>query len=89
MRKGFLVRVAILVLGLALAPCGWTAQKTIKVGINAPITGDIPKVGEGSKYAAEMWLEDIKAAGGLDVGGVRGRQLRRRPDRTRARRVGS
>ena len=24
--------------------------------------GDIPKVGEGSKYAAEMWLEDIKAA---------------------------
>ena len=71
MRKGFLVLVAILVLGLALAPCGWAAQKTIKIGINAPITGDIPKVGEGSKYAAEMWLEDIKAAGGLDVGGVK------------------
>ncbi|MGD9330874.1 MAG: ABC transporter substrate-binding protein [Desulfobacterales bacterium] len=71
MRKGFLALVAILVLGLALAPCGWAAQKTIKIGINAPITGDIPKVGEGSKYAAEMWLEDIKAAGGLDVGGVK------------------
>ena len=71
MRKGFLVLVAILVLGLALAPCGWTAQKTIKIGINAPITGDIPKVGEGSKYAAEMWLEDINAAGGLEVGGVK------------------
>jgi len=39
------------------------------VGINAPITGDIPKVGEGSKFAAQMWLEDIKAAGGLEVGG--------------------
>jgi branched-chain amino acid transport system substrate-binding protein len=71
MRKGLLALVAVLVLGLALAPCGLAAQKTIKIGINAPITGDIPKVGEGSKYAAEMWLEDIKAAGGLDVGGVK------------------
>ncbi|RJR29367.1 MAG: ABC transporter substrate-binding protein [Desulfobacteraceae bacterium] len=41
----------------------------IRIGINAPITGDIPKVGEGTKYAARMWLEDIKAAGGLKVGG--------------------
>ena len=69
MRKGLLLVVAILVVGLALSPCAWAKAKTIKVGINAPITGDIPKVGEGSKYAAEMWLEDIKAAGGLDVGG--------------------
>jgi branched-chain amino acid transport system substrate-binding protein len=40
---------------------------TIKIGINAPITGDIPKVGEGTKFAAEMWLEDI--GGQLEVGG--------------------
>ncbi|MDJ0665727.1 MAG: ABC transporter substrate-binding protein [Desulfobacterales bacterium] len=71
MRKGLLFVIAILVLGLALSPCVWAKSKTIKVGINAPITGDIPKVGEGSKYAAEMWLEDIQAAGGLDVGGVK------------------
>jgi branched-chain amino acid transport system substrate-binding protein len=69
MRKGLLLVVAILVLGLALTPNAWAKSKTIKIGINAPITGDIPKVGEGSKYAAEMWLEDINAAGGLDVGG--------------------
>ncbi|MDJ0722079.1 MAG: ABC transporter substrate-binding protein [Desulfobacterales bacterium] len=69
MRKGLLLVVLILVVGLALSPCAWAKAKTIKVGINAPITGDIPKVGEGSKYAAEMWLEDIKAAGGLEVGG--------------------
>jgi branched-chain amino acid transport system substrate-binding protein len=69
MRKGLFLVVAILVLGLALSPCAWAKSKTIKIGINAPITGDIPKVGEGSKYAAEMWLEDIKAAGGLSVGG--------------------
>jgi branched-chain amino acid transport system substrate-binding protein len=46
------------------------ARKTIiKIGINAPLTGDIPKVGEGTKYAAQMWLEDIEKAGGLEVGG--------------------
>jgi branched-chain amino acid transport system substrate-binding protein len=44
---------------------------TIKIGNVAPLTGDIPKVGEGAKYSLEMWLEDIEAAGGLDVGGVK------------------
>ncbi|UCF91899.1 MAG: ABC transporter substrate-binding protein [Desulfobacterales bacterium] len=48
---------------------GAAAVPTIRIGINAPLTGDIPKVGEGTKYAAQMWLEDINAAGGLDVGG--------------------
>ncbi len=46
------------------------AENVIRIGINAPLTGDIPKVGEGTKYAAQMWLEDIEAAGGLEVGGV-------------------
>lgn len=48
----------------------FSARKTIiKIGINAPMTGDIPKVGEGTKFAAMMWLEDIEKAGGLEVGG--------------------
>jgi branched-chain amino acid transport system substrate-binding protein len=56
---------AMMFSSLALA-----ARKTIiKIGINAPLTGDIPKVGEGTKYAAQMWLEDIEKAGGLEVGG--------------------
>ncbi len=42
---------------------------TIRIGVNAPLTGDIPKVGEGTKYAAQMWLEDVNGAGGIDVGG--------------------
>jgi len=61
-----LMLLALIVLA-ACAPGG--APPTIKIGINAPLTGDIPKVGEGTKFAAEMWLEDIKAAGGLEVGG--------------------
>ena len=56
-------------IAMLVTPGAWAASKAIKIGINAPMTGDIPKVGEGTKYAAQMWLEDVKAAGGLDVGG--------------------
>jgi len=56
---------------LIVSANAWSfGRKTVvKVGINAPITGDIPKVGEGTKYAAQMWLEDIEKAGGIAVGG--------------------
>ena len=69
MRKGLLFVIGCLVVGLIFLSCDSGKPKTIKVGINAPMTGDIPKVGEGTKFAAQMWLEDIKAAGGLEVGG--------------------
>lgn len=69
MRKSLLFVVSCLVIGLIFTPCAWSKAKTIKIGINAPMTGDIPKVGEGTKFSAQMWLEDIKAAGGLEVGG--------------------
>ena len=45
------------------------AADTIKIGFNIPMTGDIPKVGESSKFAAEMLKADINGAGGLEVGG--------------------
>ena len=69
MRKGSLLGVCVLAGFLAFFPLGRAEAQTIRVGINAPLTGDIPKVGEGTKFAAQMWLEDIKAAGGLEVGG--------------------
>jgi branched-chain amino acid transport system substrate-binding protein len=60
----------LLIMGVFLIPaCTAAGTDTITIGVNAPITGDIPKVGEGTKFAAELWLEDIKAAGGLEVGG--------------------
>lgn len=72
MRKVTFSLIVLAFLAVGLAACGaaapGAATNTIKIGINAPLTGDIPKVGEGTKYAAEMWLEDVKAAGGLDVG---------------------
>lgn len=59
--------VFIVFAALLLAACGQAAQPTIKIGINAPLTGDIPKVGEGTKFAAELWLEET--GGTITVGG--------------------
>ena len=64
-----LVAVLALALGaLALMGCGKDGD-VIKVGFNLELTGDIPKVGEASKFAAEMLKEDINSKGGLEVGG--------------------
>ena len=72
MRKFTTALILVLAVVLTFSTSAWSArQKVIKIGINAPITGDIPKVGEGTKYAAQMWLEDIEKAGGLDVGGTK------------------
>ena len=69
MKKALFTMAICLVVGLVFSSSASSRAKTIKIGINAPITGDIPKVGEGTKFAARMWLEDIKAAGGLKVSG--------------------
>ena len=44
-------------------------EQPIKFGFPIPLTGEIPKVGESSKYAAEMFREEVNAAGGLEVAG--------------------
>lgn len=60
----------VLSLAMALLLVG-TAQaaQTIKIGFPIPLTGEIPKVGESTKFAAEMLKEEINAQGGLEVGG--------------------
>lgn len=68
MRKRMVIRGLCLALGLMLTPCVWAKTESIKIGLNIPLTGDIPKVGEGSKYAAEMVKEQVKAQGGIKVG---------------------
>ncbi len=69
--KRFLV-VMVAVVAVALlffAGCAKKKEQVIKIGFNIPLTGDIPKVGEGSKYAAEMMKSDINSKGGLEIGG--------------------
>jgi len=71
--KKMTVKVMMAVLALSLGAFAFMGcskdSDTIKVGFNLELTGDIPKVGEASKFAAEMLKEDINAAGGLEVGG--------------------
>jgi len=67
MRKGLRVLAVFLVLGMLISPCAW--GESIKIGFNIELTGEIPKVGEESKFAGEMLKEDINGAGGLDIGG--------------------
>ena len=61
--------ISCFIASLVLFSCSPKDSETIKIGINAPLTGDIPKVGEGTKFAAQMWLENVNAAGGIEVGG--------------------
>ncbi|MBW1615875.1 MAG: ABC transporter substrate-binding protein [Deltaproteobacteria bacterium] len=71
MKKLSLILTAIFFALFALSSSGWCwgKKKIIKIGVNAPITGDIPKVGENSKNTAKMWLEDIEKAGGIEIAG--------------------
>jgi branched-chain amino acid transport system substrate-binding protein len=65
-----LIFTAAVILLFAAGPEVYAAgPDAIRIGVNAPLTGDIPKVGEGTKYAARMWLNDMNAAGGIEVGG--------------------
>lgn len=67
-RISFLMLSAIM-LGLILAACQPAAPATIKIGLNAELTGGIPVVGESCKNAAELAVKEINDAGGLEVGG--------------------
>jgi len=70
MKRKALVVAIISIFLTGLGVCAYAAgPDSIRIGVNAPLTGDIPKVGEGTKYAAQMWLEDVNAAGGIEVGG--------------------
>lgn len=67
-----LFSLAVLVSALALIPtgCGKTGGgDTIRVGLVAELTGDIPAVGASSRNAAEMTVAKLNEAGGLAVGG--------------------
>lgn len=67
MRKTAFFMGFFLLGAFVLAPMAWSAD-TIKIGFNIPMTGDVPKIGEASKYAAEIRLAEINGAGGLKVG---------------------
>lgn len=72
MKKAACFFVLIMILSLMLSACGGAGQaSTIKVGVVAELTGDIPAVGASCKNASEMAVQQINDAGGLDVGGTK------------------
>jgi len=64
-----LVAVPMLLFAGGQRAAGIPYDGVIKLGHIAPITGDIPKVGEEATYSVNMLLEDINKAGGIKVGG--------------------
>jgi len=68
MRKVSVVLAVVLLMGLVSFQASQSWAQTIKVGFNIPLTGDLPKVGESSKYAAEIYKDEVNKAGGLKIG---------------------
>ena len=70
MKKTALMFYLLVVASLLLSACGGAAGgDTIPVGGIGELTGDIPAVGASFKNAAEMAVQDVNNAGGLEVGG--------------------
>ena len=67
MKKSLMGTLMVLVLGVCLTGFVWAAD-VIKIGFDIELTGDIPKVGEASKFTGEMLKAQINSKGGLKVG---------------------
>jgi branched-chain amino acid transport system substrate-binding protein len=66
MKKGILYLGAI---ACALAGCRQQSTDTVRIGVIAEITGDMPAVGASCRNAAELAAKEINAAGGIVLGG--------------------
>lgn len=70
MKKSMLLLSIVLLTSMLLGACAsGGGDDTIRVGVVAELTGDIPAVGASCKNAAELAVKEINDAGGLEVGG--------------------
>ena len=58
-----------------MSPVVNSSKEEFRIGLVAPITGNIPEVGRSSVDAANMIVDEMNEAGGLDVGGVKYRAV--------------
>ncbi|MEO6846248.1 MAG: ABC transporter substrate-binding protein [Chthoniobacterales bacterium] len=61
----------LILVGLTVAMlggCGEAAKPSIKIGLNTELTGEMPAVGASSKNAAELYVSQVNAEGGVQVG---------------------
>ena len=68
MKKFGLLFVLCVVIIAFIVACSEKGN-TVRIGVNAEMTGDMPAVGESCKKAAEMAVKEVNDAGGIDVAG--------------------
>ena len=71
MKKATILLFLFIVVGFFVAGCGEKDDSSIRVGVIAELTGDMPAVGESCKKAAQLAVKEINDAGGLEVGDKR------------------
>ncbi len=66
-----LLHIPALAAALALGGCGDRGhdENTLRIGAIVEMTGDMPAVGASSRNAAELAVDELNAAGGINVGG--------------------
>lgn len=69
MKKVFRTVLLVLVLSVAGFQNLWADDGVIRIGFNLPLTGMFELVGNNSKNAADLVIQDIEAAGGIEVAG--------------------
>jgi branched-chain amino acid transport system substrate-binding protein len=61
----------LLTLLAAVGIAGCDTDRSLKLGVIAELTGDMPAVGASCRNAAQMAVDEVNAAGGLPIGGER------------------
>jgi branched-chain amino acid transport system substrate-binding protein len=65
--RSFTALSAILCSGALLLTSCQPSKPSVKIGINAELTGEMPAVGASCKQAAELFADQVNKAGGLAV----------------------
>lgn len=68
MKTSSIFWVLLIILALLITGCGEKERSTVRVGVIAEITGDMPAVGESCRKAAEMAVKEVNSTGGVQVG---------------------
>jgi branched-chain amino acid transport system substrate-binding protein len=69
MKKAFVFVALSMFASVFLFACSNEKGSTVRIGVIAELTGDMPAVGESCKKAAEMAAQEVNNAGGLDING--------------------
>ncbi len=71
MKRAGLAWCICFLIALGAAGCGEKSPSTIRVGVIAELTGDMPAVGESCKKAAQLAVKEMNDAGGVQAGDKR------------------